>query len=401
MYTDEELATLSDTTLERVRQMTELRIITKGPEGFAPSDIQLVRVAEAMDAAGIGLDDIGTLIAGGHYSMGWGDLLYPDPVPTSDRTLAQACEELDVPIAFAQRFFMVALQLPAPAPDRRIRTDDLELLRIVSTVFAMTGRNEDVGIASARYFGENLRRLAESQVRFFREHFEEPMFAMGMSQREAIDLLVQVAAPLIPMGARVVDLLYQRHLEHYSMEDVVANMEMTMRHAGLVQETPAHKPVVAFCDLTGSTQLTEELGDEGAARMADRLAEALRMTTARHEGRVVKLLGDGAMLYFHGPAGAARAGLELVAAASEAELPPLRMGVHTGPVVFRDGDYYGRTVIVASRVTDRIGPSEVVLTEDAVAEVRSVDLAFELLGEADLKGVAEPIRLFRARAVDA
>ena len=45
------------------------------------------------------------------------------------------------------------------------------------------------------------------------------------------------------------------------------------------------------------------------------------------------------------------------------------MGVHTGPVVFRDGDYYGRTVIVASRVTDRIGPSEVVLTEEAVAEV--------------------------------
>ena len=66
MYTDEELATLSDTTLERVRQMTDLRIVTQGPKGFAPSDIQLVRVAEAMDAAGIGLDDIGTLIAGGH-----------------------------------------------------------------------------------------------------------------------------------------------------------------------------------------------------------------------------------------------------------------------------------------------------------------------------------------------
>ena len=397
MYTDDELAALADTTVEQVRRMTELRIITPGPQGFRRSDIQLVRVAEAMDAAGIGLDDIGTLIANGDYSMGWGDLLYPDPVPTSDRTLEQACSELDLPIAFAQRFFIVALQLPAPAPDRRIREDDLELLRIVATVFNMAGRNEDVGIASARYFGENLRRLAESQVRFFREQFEEPMFEMGMSQREAIELLVQVAAPLIPLGARTVDLLYQRHLEHHSMEDIVANMEMTMRRAGLVQETQDHMPVVAFCDLTGSTQLTEELGDEGAARMADRLAESLRVTTARHEGRVVKLLGDGAMLYFHGPAGAARAGLELVGAASEAELPPLRMGVHTGPVVFRDGDYYGRTVIVASRVTDRIGPSEVVLTEEAVAEVRSPDLAFEPLGEANLKGVADPVRLFRAR----
>ncbi|MEP6973567.1 MAG: adenylate/guanylate cyclase domain-containing protein, partial [Actinomycetota bacterium] len=141
-----------------------------------------------------------------------------------------------------------------------------------------------------------------------------------------------------------------------------------------------------------------ELGDEGAARMADRLAESLRLITARHSGRVVKLLGDGAMLYFRGPADAARAGLELVEAASQSELPPLRMGVHIGPVVFRDGDYYGRTVIVASRVADRIGPSEVVLTAEAVQGVTSNDLAFEDIGAADLKGVAESIRLFRARA---
>jgi class 3 adenylate cyclase len=132
--------------------------------------------------------------------------------------------------------------------------------------------------------------------------------------------------------------------------------------------------------------------------MADRLAETLRVTARKHDGHVVKLLGDGAMLHFHGPAGAARAGLELVDAVPDAGLPPLRMGVHVGPVVFRDGDYYGRTVIVASRVADRIGPSEVVLTGDAVAEVTSSDIAFEDLGPTDLKGVAEPVRLFRAGA---
>jgi adenylate cyclase len=74
------------------------------------------------------------------------------------------------------------------------------------------------------------------------------------------------------------------------------------------------------------------------------------------------------------------------------------MGVHIGPVVFRDGDYYGRTVIVASRVADRIGPSEVVLTAEAVEEVTSTDLAFDDMGSVELKGVAEPVTLFRARA---
>src|SRR6202008_1424960 len=183
MYTEDELAALADTTVEDVRRMAELAITTPGPDGFGRSDIQLVRIAGAMAAAGISLDDIGTLIANGDYSMGWGELLYPQPVPTSDRTLEEACVELDLPIAFAQRLFIVGLQLPSPAPDQRMREDDLELLRIVAPVFNMAGRDEDVGIASSRYFGENLRRLAESQVRFFRERFEEPMFAMGMSQR--------------------------------------------------------------------------------------------------------------------------------------------------------------------------------------------------------------------------
>ena len=134
MVTDEELAALADTTIERVRRMAELKIIEPGPDGFDPSDIQLVRVAEAMGGAGVELDDIGRLIADGHYSMGWGSLLYPRPVPTSDLTLDKVCTELDLPIAFAQRFFIVALQLPAPEPDQRMRDDDLELLRIGAMV---------------------------------------------------------------------------------------------------------------------------------------------------------------------------------------------------------------------------------------------------------------------------
>jgi hypothetical protein len=260
-----------------------------------------------------------------------GDLLYPDPVPTSDRTLEQACAELDLPIAFAQRFFIVALQLPAPAPDRRMREDDLELLRIAATVFNMAGRNENVGIASARYFGENLRRLAESQVRFFREQFEEPMFEMGLSQREAIELLVQVAAPLIPLGARTVDLLYQRHLEHHSMEDIVANMEMTMRRAGLVQETTDHMPVVAFLRPDRLHATHGGAGRRGRGADGGPTCGVAPRDDCATRGRVVKLLGDGAMLYFHGPAGAARAGLELVGAASEAELRRCGWACTRGP----------------------------------------------------------------------
>ena len=94
-------------------------------------------------------------------------------------TLSDACAEVDLPLEFAQRFFTVALQLPAPEPGQRLRADDLELLRIMGMMFNLLGRNEDAGIASARYFGDNLRRLAESQTDFFRERFEEPCSPPG------------------------------------------------------------------------------------------------------------------------------------------------------------------------------------------------------------------------------
>jgi len=81
MYSEAELAELAGTTVERIGRMTELRILAPEGGGYRPPDIQLVRVAEALDRAGIELSDIGRMITEGVYSMAWADLLYPDPVP--------------------------------------------------------------------------------------------------------------------------------------------------------------------------------------------------------------------------------------------------------------------------------------------------------------------------------
>jgi adenylate cyclase len=395
--TESELAALAGSTVERVREMAAHGILTPDARGgFRPSDVQRIRIADALDRAGIRIERIGEMIEAGTYSTGWADLLFPDPVPISDLTFSEACEKLDVPIATAQRMFTIAWQLPAPEPDDRLREDDLELLRALGRIYPLVGRDDDAVLASARYFGDNLRRIAESQMRFFRRSFEEPLIASGMSQRDVMDLITEVGAPLVPLGFRVADLLYRRHLEHFEIEDIVTNTEIAMRQAGLAQERPEHPPAIAFCDLTDSTGFTRARGDDAAARMADRLGEVAREAAFRHGGHVVKLLGDGAMFHFHDPEDAARCGLELVA--GDRELPPMRMGVHAGPVVFRDGDYFGGTVITAARVADRIGPGEVVLTAAAVAQVAGDALRFDPLGPAELKGLAEPIELFRAHA---
>ena len=71
--------------------------------------------------------------------------------------------------------------------------------------------------------------------------------------------------------------------------------------------------------------------------------------------------------------------------------------LHTGPVVFEGGDYFGRTVNLAARVTDYARPREVLVTDDVARAARSNDLAFDEIGPVSLKGIPEPVLLWRAR----
>ena len=112
----------------------------------------------------------------------------------------------------------------------------------------------------------------------------------------------------------------------------------------------------------------------------------------------MKLLGDGAMLYFRDARGAVPGALELVSALGGAHLPA-HAGIHAGPVVERDGDYFGRTVNIASRVSGKAGPGEVLVTEAVVLMAEGNGVSFQLAGEETLKGLEEPVRLFRAAEV--
>jgi class 3 adenylate cyclase len=93
-----------------------------------------------------------------------------------------------------------------------------------------------------------------------------------------------------------------------------------------------------------------------------------------------------------------RCALQLLPEVARHRLPPARVGVHAGPVVFRDGDYFGRTVNLASRITDYARPSEVLVSRAVVEAVgETADLAFEPIGPVSLKGITEPVVLYAAR----
>ena len=155
-------------------------------------------------------------------------------------------------------------------------------------------------------------------------------------------------------------------------------------------------PAIAFVDLSGFTGLTGVKGDEEAARLAVRLSYLVQAATASRGGRLVKSLGDGAMLHFQEPSEAVAAALDLVEAIPQADLPPARAGITSGPVVFREGDYFGRAVNMASRITDYARPGEVLVTETVAESAAPPGSAFDELGRVELKGIHEPVRLFRA-----
>jgi adenylate cyclase len=84
-----------------------------------------------------------------------------------------------------------------------------------------------------------------------------------------------------------------------------------------------------------------------------------------------------------------------------AGLPPAHAGVNAGPVVFRDGDYYGRTVNLAARVADHASPGEVLATEEALPVPVPSGLEFEPIEDAELKGVSTRVKLYRVQRTDA
>ena len=99
------------------------------------------------------------------------------------------------------------------------------------------------------------------------------------------------------------------------------------------------------------------------------------------------------MFVFREPAGAVRAALEMVDTARREEMPPAHVGLHAGPVLFQEGDYFGRTVNLAARIADYARQGEVLVSQDVVDACADTELSFREIGPVELKGVPEPIRL--------
>jgi adenylate cyclase len=397
----EELADRSGVTAGQLRRLVELGIMTPTPEGrYRRSDIQRIRVVDALAEAGFAPEQLGQLIAAGAYSLDWASVVFPEPTAQLTTTLEQATAATGLPEELAGRLYD-AWELPRPQPGQALRADEDELLQLAAPALAAFGRDETSLLAMHRQLGESLRRLAESQVRLFHTHVDQQLGAEGHPDQAWTDDLNQVAASLMASLERAVILLYRRHFEHYVLDVTVLRAEAALERAGLARRRPVRPPAIAFLDLSGYTKLTEERGDRAAAELASRLVEIVYELAHRYGGRPVKLLGDGVMFHFPDPAEGVSCGLELVDRVPRAGLPMARVGLHSGPVVFQNGDYFGRTVNVAARITDHARPGEILVSDAVVTATDDLPaVRYAPVGPVSLKGLATPISLYAAvRAV--
>src|SRR5574338_7099 len=370
-----ELAERAGTTPERIRQLVELGLVESSDGRFSRRDLMRVRVVNALEGIGLEVDALASGLASGHLSLGYLESAGRRH-PRADRTFSSVAEEIGVPFAMLERLY-TAFGLVRPTPDELVREEDLEALRILPVLIGAGVEERDV-LAIARVWGDSARRTTEYLSHYFDTAIRDVGIRIGRS------------------GEDLLGWLFRRHSEVYLTEHQFDHVETALEEAGVRRRPPRQPEAAVFADLAGYTRLTEESGDDAAARVAIRLAALVNEVASRHRGSVVKLLGDGVYLHFRDPADAVRASLELVAAAPGRDLPPVHIGINAGPMLYDEGGHFGRTVNIAARIASVAGAGQVLVGESVAEGIAAKDFRFADAGSHELKGIAQPVRVLEA-----
>ena len=393
--TEAELADVAATTPEEVRRLAAFGILAPDNGRFSVNDVVRIRLVESLASSGISVETLATALSEGVVALDFlDDLFSVSAAVVPGQTMASFAASSGLPWD-ALVASQVRLGLPAPRADDPVRVDDAAALP-GNAVFLQSGIRDAALVRFSRVMGENVRRLAEAQVRFYVDAVLQPQIDAGAPVWEVFARSAELNSVLAPAYEGILLWLYRRHQEAATLQVIVERLEVSLDAAGLVPRTDQRVPAMMFVDLAGFTRLTEERGDEAAAGLATELAELVQEVGEQHNGRPVKFLGDGVMFHAAEPADAVRCALNLIDRAPRIGLPAAHAGVAAGPVVFRDGDYFGRTVNLAARVSAVAGESEVLVTDAVVAAGDAEDLSFAPLGPVPLKNVDQPQRLHRA-----
>jgi class 3 adenylate cyclase len=368
-------------------------ILVPGPDGsFADGDARRARMYRSLEQAGLPIETLATALQKGEVRFDFLDLpVYDRFAGLEPRTFRDVSAEEGIPIGLLL-VIREAIGLAQASPDDQMREDELRVVPLLRFQLAK-GFDPVVLERMLRVYGDTLRRLTESEAEWWRSQILEPNLSSGKGAAEILEIQAQLGEAITPLIEEAMLAIYHANQEHAWNETLVELVEDALDRAGLWSRLVT-SPAICFLDLAGFTRLTEERGDLAAADLAEHLAPIVQRLAERHGGKVVKLLGDGVMFHFRDAAGAVTAALEMRDAVEADGLPQAHLGVHTGPVVFQGGDYFGRTVNLAARIVEQAQPGQVLASRDVMDAVGAGAFGFEPFGTFELRGVSEPVPLF-------
>ena len=390
----EELAGEAGVSAETVGRLVEAGVLRTDDDGrHRLHNVLQIRLIGALAEGGVELEDLTWLIREkgmplDRIAEGW------TVAETTGRSFAEFAASLG---ASAERLPAVyaAFGLALPEPDTPMRRDEEAVIADFLELWTMVDDRPQVSVRAARIAGEGVRRITLGTVDLFDEAGGPPPSRLrrGLSTDEAMRPSQRIG----PVLEQTLLWLLARHTEHAVFERVVDSVERGLAQAGRREQPRTEPPAVAFVDLSGYTSLAAEAGDQEAARAAALLHELALDSTRAPEGLVVKLLGDGVVLRYASAGPAVAAVVALMVAVRRNDLPPAHSGIAAGPIVSRDGDVYGHTVNLASRIASRAAPHELLVPLDVTDHVTEAGLEWEDVGATELKGIPEPVHLARVR----
>jgi adenylate cyclase len=398
-YSVSEVAAEAGCPEERVRWVRDIGLLTPDTEGtFSLGDVLATKMVSALLESGLPAETFERAVADGFLSFQRTDEYLPyRPGPRSERTFAEFQASAGPGAQLLPAVYEV-MGLPKPDPDSPIHVDEEALFERFLQVWRQAP-DEDAPIRAARLLAQAARAAMLGWADLVDEQIAEPVRQrLFRGELEAFPDDVRVTfmrvTNLVP---EMFTWLSSRYLEHRSVSGIVEGFERFLASKGLapIPEAPS-PPAIVFVDLSGFTRLTRERGDESAVLAASSLQREADAAATRHRGRLVKLLGDGAMLRLSDAVVGVSAALDLVETMSGEGVVSSHAGVHTGPVIERDLDIYGQTVNLASRIADAAGPGEVLVSEAVAQATADAAFGFEPIGDAELDGVPDPVPLFRA-----
>lgn len=276
--------------------------------------------------------------------------------------------------------------------------EELEATRLFASLADLVGEQEMLSVV--RVVGSSTARIARATTELLRVNFQPPIDTTPARLTDAVEAYAALIDASLPAFLDATAALVRRHLAAV-LADEQAWMVDASRSATLQEHA------IGFADLVGFTAFTEQV--DAAAFMAAmvQFEREVQDAVVDHGGTVVKLIGDEVMFATPDPVSAVRVAAALVGIGRDVPgLDGMRVGLAYGQVIRSGGDFYGTVVNTAARIVGQAYPDAIVATQRVVDALRAHEHASEPpgqvcetqpLGPHDLRGIQQPVELYRLR----